>query len=126
MVYLIDCENVGESGLSGIDQLLRSDEVILFYGKQQVSVSMDSHLSVIKAKCSVDIICADQSGRNYLDMQIATHLGYLLKAKPRAEFVIVSKDKGFDSVIDYVHSHGRMAYRRASILEDVEFTHKAR
>ena len=117
MIYLIDCENVGESGLVGIDQLPKADEAVLFFGKMQTSLSMETHNMLMRAKCKISSIQMTQTGRNYLDMQLATHMGYMMKEKTKAEFTIVSKDKGFDSTVDYALARNRMAKRIEALAE---------
>ena len=117
MIYLIDCENVGESGLVGIDQLPKADEAVLFFGKMQTSLSMETHNMLMRAKCKITSIQMSQTGRNYLDMQLAAHMGYMMKEKPKAEFTIVSKDKGFDSIVDYALVRNRAAQRVEALVE---------
>ena len=41
----------------------------------------------------------------------------MVKEKPKAEFTIVSKDKGFDSIVDYALARNRMAKRIEALAE---------
>jgi len=119
MIYLIDFENVAEAGTEGIELLTKSDIAVIFFGKQQTSVSIEFLGTLLKCRCKVSLLQMGQTGHNYLDMQLAAHAGYLMKENPKADFTIVSKDKGFDSVIDYLqernHGAARVEMLKASL-----------
>jgi hypothetical protein len=53
----------------------------------------------------------DGNGSNALDFHIACHLGEGLARTPQAEFVILSRDKGFDPLLRHLEGRG-MACRR--------------
>jgi hypothetical protein len=53
----------------------------------------------------------DGNGSNALDFHIACHLGEGLSRMPQAEFVILSRDKGFDPLLRHLVGRG-MACRR--------------
>ncbi len=46
----------------------------------------------------------DGNGSNALDFHIACHLGEGIASKPDAEFVVLSKDKGFDPLLSHLRS----------------------
>ncbi|GHV47983.1 hypothetical protein FACS189499_06490 [Clostridia bacterium] len=101
---MVDFENVHSEGISGIDKLGAEDEVVIFYSANADSISFEllhklmfceSKLSYYKVKCG---------GKNALDFQLCTYLGYIVSRNPGAETYIISKDNGFDFVIDFWRS----------------------
>ena len=61
---------------------------------------------------SIDV---EGQGKNALDFHIAFYLGELLQASPRAECVILSRDKGFDPLVRHLAGRG-FAVRRVSTV----------
>ena len=116
-IYLVDCENVHNDGLAGIERLTGTDQVVLFYGKQQNSIALSVVKILLSSSCPIDLLQMKETGKNFLDMQLAIHMGILMKTYPEAEFVIISKDKGFDSLLLYAKDCGRIASRRSVIDE---------
>ena len=57
-------------------------------------------------------------GRNALDFHIAYYLGVLSSKEPNAYFHVISKDTGFDSLIEYLKTK-KVSIRRSSSLEDL-------
>jgi hypothetical protein len=56
-------------------------------------------------------------GKNALDFHIAFYLGQELTASPNSDFVILSRDTGFDPLVRHLHGRG-YACRRVSSLEN--------
>lgn len=115
-LYLIDFENVKDSGLYGIETLFPEDQVVVFYGSQNKSISLDTHLSVLQFKGQMRNIQLEKSAKNYLDFQLVTYLGYLLGTGEYKSVTIISKDTGFDSVIDFWKKRDINIDRRPSIV----------
>ena len=76
--YLVDFENVKSKGLSGIDRLTDEDHVIIFYSENSDTISFEMHCMVLQAKAEVDYIKVRVGGKNALDFQLSTLLGYLV------------------------------------------------
>lgn len=51
-------------------------------------------------------------GNNALDMVLSSYVGLAMGQNSRAEFVIVSNDKGYDSVVEHFHSLGVQIERK--------------
>lgn len=91
-VYLIDYENVHEAGLQGMNQCPAGDCVHLFYSVNANRLSLDL-LRGMKATLTVHKV---QPGRQSLDMQLVSYLGYLIGMEGLdCRYVIVSKDTDF-------------------------------
>lgn len=99
--YFVDYENTSLKGLVGIEKLSRDDTVIIFYGKNTGSISFDEHVRISTSAASIRYMKTERVGKNYLDFQLATYCGYLISTSTDKEFYIVSKDTGYESVIDF-------------------------
>ena len=99
-VYLVDTENVGTAWKDILPQKSSKDVIILFYTEHSPGISyMD--LNVIREyPMSFDMILC-YPGKNGLDFQMVSYLGYLIKTAPKSEYIIVSNDRGFDSVVRF-------------------------
>ncbi len=99
-VYLIDYENVHYAGLKGIDKLTPADEVIMFYGNSASTIPMELHIDIAKSGAKVQYLKIERTGKNYLDFQLAAMTGYMVGTTKQTEYIIISKDTGFESVLD--------------------------
>lgn len=105
-IYLIDYENTGVKGLYGIEKLREDDLVIIFYGPKTGAVPFDEHVRISTAASHVEYIKTTKTAKNYLDFQLTTYLGYLVAQTQVRVFRIVSKDSGYDSVVDFWSKKG--------------------
>lgn len=99
--YLVDLENTGLAGLSGLEELSPKDKVIVFYGTRTGSIAFDKHVELTKAKADVTYTKTERVAKNYLDFQLVTYLGYLIGSGQERVYYIISKDKGYDSCIEF-------------------------
>ncbi len=99
-VYLVDTENVATAWKEILPQKSQKDVIILFYTEHSPGISyMD--LNVIREyPLSFDMILC-YAGKNGLDFQMVSYLGYLIKTAPKSEYIIVSNDTGFDAVVKF-------------------------
>lgn len=114
-VFLIDTENVGWQGIRGSESLSSSDEVYLFTtdvfnASKSFSLEIMKMLISSRAKFSFINIGKTNALKNYLDFQLCTFLGSLMERNQDAQAVIISKDKGYQSVVDYWHHNSREVY----------------
>lgn len=99
--YLVDFENVKSKGLSGIDRLTEKDHVIIFYSENSDTISFEMHCLVMQTKAQVDYMKVRVGGKNALDFQLSTLLGYLVAKGEDTHLFIISNDKGFDKLHDF-------------------------
>lgn len=97
-VFLVDFENVNSSGLSGINKLSENDSVYIFYTPNASSLSFDAHKQIIASKAVIKYFCVSSGGKNALDFQLDSFLGYLISSSEDRDFCIVSADNGFQAV----------------------------
>jgi hypothetical protein len=62
---------------------------------------------------AIEWIQIDGNGPNALDFHIACHLGEGIARTPQTEFVIVSRDTGFDPLLRYMKARGLRCRREA-------------
>lgn len=114
-IYLIDFENVHDDGLEGIRALSQEDKVIIFYGIKIKSISFDRHVEIMSTRAHVEYLKTNKVAKNYLDFQLATYLGYVIGKGEKGPVYIISKDTGYDSIVDYWKSHSIKIERQNSI-----------
>lgn len=100
-VYLVDFENVHSEGLTGVKKLGENDECYIFYSVNACSLSFDLHQKIIESKAKFYYKMVDAHGKNALDFQLVTFLGYLVAKHPDEHFYVVSGDKMFCCATDY-------------------------
>ena len=97
-VYLVDTENVASSWMSLLDIVELHDKLYLFYTDHSTILTY-SNLELIlpRAKQIIPIHCK-RVGKNSLDFELVSYLGYLINEDNDAEYIIYSNDKGFQAV----------------------------
>lgn len=105
-VFLIDFENVGSAGVRGIELLYEEDSVVIFCSANAANISIDLALGEL-ARTPADVSYYNMTvrGKNSLDFQLCTYLGYIISENSQSEedyeYIIISKDQGFDAVLDF-------------------------
>lgn len=101
MIYLVDYENVNLSGMIGIENLEEKDHVVVFLGNNTGAIPFEWHIRIMDSKAQVKYIKCGKVSKNYLDFQLATFCGYIMAGLEHEKIYVVSKDKGFDSIVDF-------------------------
>lgn len=112
---LIDFENVQPDSM----ELLAGEQfkVLVFVGANQTKIPFDIVSSLQKLGNQAEYIKICGNGINALDFHIAYYVGKLSADDCPAFFHIVSKDKGFDPLIQYLKSQKIFAGRVTSIKD---------
>lgn len=110
---LIDYENVQVKSLA----LLKGDQfrVRVFLGKTNTKIHSELAIALQRLGERAEYITLESSGANALDFHIAYYLGVLATTDPTAYFHIISKDKGFDPLIQHLKARAMHAARATSI-----------
>ncbi|MEP1230360.1 MAG: PIN domain-containing protein [Litorimonas sp.] len=113
---LIDHENIQPKNLS-----LLTDEcfqIYVFVGFEQKCLNTDlvDAMHKIGPKRS-QYIHITQTRKNALDFYITYYLGTLTQEHPKAYFHIISKDKGFDPLIEHLTTNGFHVNRRDTVAD---------
>ena len=107
--YFVDFENVHTDGLAGIDKLDNGTVVYILYAENCKNISLEILEKAEASGIRISAYKAHTGSKNALDFQLASLLGYVIgKTDPvgGTEYVIVSKDTGYDVVIDFWKQKG--------------------
>ena len=110
---LIDFENVQVKSIA----LLEGDHfrVKVFLGPKNTKLPAELVIAVQKLGDKAEYITLETSGSNALDFHIAYYLGILSANEPSAYFHVISKDTGFDPLIQHLRSKNIYSCRSVSI-----------
>lgn len=97
---LIDFENVQPKALSVLDA--EYFKIIVFVGASQKKIAIDSAAALQHMGSNAEYIKITGNGSNALDFHIAFYIGQLASQDPSAKFYIISKDTGFDPLVQHL------------------------
>ena len=106
---LIDYENVQPATLTVLDH--QQFKLIVFIGATQSKITFEVAAALQSMGSRAEYIKIAGNGSNALDFHIAFYLGQLIAQEPDAYFHIISKDTGFDPLINYLKNRQVRACR---------------
>jgi hypothetical protein len=112
---LIDYENVQPEAVAELDK--EHFRVLVFVGAGQTKVSIPFAEALQRMGPRAEYLRVTGHGRNALDFHIAYYLGQLAIEEPDAQFHIVSKDAGFDPLIEHMKAKGVLACRSSDVTD---------
>jgi PIN domain len=106
---LIDYENVQVKSL----ELLQGEHfrVYIFLGTNNTKLSRDLAVTVQAMGARAQYVELSSSGPNALDFYISYYLGQLVLQEPLGFFHIISKDKGFDPLVEHLKTRSILSAR---------------
>lgn len=112
---LVDFENVQPSSIEALahDHL----KLLVFVGANQAKVPFETAALLQQLGARANYVKITGNGSNALDFHIAYYIGKLAATEPTAYFHIVSKDTGFDPLIQHLKAEGIFAGRVKAISE---------
>jgi hypothetical protein len=110
---LIDFENVQVKSLTLLDE--DHFRVKVFLGPKNTKLPVELVIAVQQFATRAEYITLETSGSNALDFHIAYYLGILSASDPTAYYHIISKDTGFDPLIQHLRTKNIYSCRSASI-----------
>jgi hypothetical protein len=112
----IDFENIQQIDLSKIaDNFL----VTIFVGSNQKNLPFELVRDAQPLGEKINWLMIEGSGKNALDFHIAYYLGRQLAQSPKVECTILSKDTGFDPLVQHLGKKG-FTCRRIENISDLE------
>lgn len=111
--YLIDTENVGSSWTELLPFLGKNDEILLFYTTNSPGIPYRDLQMIMEHPLQLEMIPCN-TGKNGLDFQLSSYLGYLLRSSAKARYVILSKDMGYDPLIQFWKERGAEITRESA------------
>lgn len=115
---LIDYENVQPESLSSLNA--EHFQVLLFVGSNQTKLPFEVAAAMQQLGSRAQYVKISGNGSNALDFHIAFYIGELASRDPSAYFHIISKDTGFDPLVQHLKSRKISALRSKS-LEEIPF-----
>jgi len=115
---LIDFENVQPKALSTLDA--EYFKIIVFVGASQKKISIDSAAALQHMGSNAEYIKITGNGSNALDFHIAFYIGKLAMQDPSAHFYIISKDTGFDPLIQHLKAK-KISITRSRDVSSIPF-----
>ena len=112
---LIDYENVQPNYMAALDA--EHFHVLVFVGANQTKVTYEVASALQTMGNRAEYIKISSSGSNALDFHIAYYIGRIATAEPEAYFHIISKDSGFDPLVQHLKSKKIHALRVKSVAE---------
>lgn len=101
MLILLDQENVSHHGLTGIESLNKQDKIVTFLGMQnKLSDKLTEALK--QGQIEYEIQKGLVGTKNAADYQLISYLTYEILKKDYDEFLVLSRDSGFDISINYL------------------------
>ena len=111
----IDYENVQPEALAVLDA--EHFKVFVFVGASQTKVTFEAAAALQRMGSKAEYIKISGNGSNALDFHIAFYIGKFAESDPTAYFHIISKDTGFDPLIQHLKSRKVFAARWRDVGE---------
>ena len=115
---LVDFENVQPPDIALLKDGPFKVKVFLGPNQSKIPVSLASELQSLGS--NAEYISLNAAGNNALDFHIAYYIGALSTAEPTAFFHVISKDKGFDSLLKYLKGKKIFA-QRSTCISDIPY-----
>lgn len=112
-LFYIDIENVGMKEIENARGLKKNDKVIIFLHEKEGELYKKICYELANAEVALEIETFTSREKNALDFQICASIGML--AIKEQNIYIVSKDKGYNSAIEFFSHKGRRVERIESI-----------
>ncbi len=111
---LIDYENVQPEALTVLEA--EHFKVIVFVGASQTKVTFEAAAALQLMGDRAEYIKISGNGSNALDFHIAFYIGKLAAIDPTAYFHIISRDTGFDPLIQHLKAKKIFAARSHDVI----------
>jgi hypothetical protein len=108
----VDFENVHEIDLAIIGS--KAVNFTLLLGSRQTKLAVSLVEMLLEHAASVQLVRLTSAGKNALDFALAYYVGRAVAADPTGYFHIVSKDAGYDPLIEHLRSKRIRAHRHGS------------
>ena len=113
---LIDYESVQAEDVSALKQ--DYFHVIVFVGARQTKIPVDTAVELQQMGSNAEYVKISGTGPNALDFHIAFYIGQFAAKDPEAYFHIVSKDAGFDPLLNHLKTR-KLRADRVKMVQDI-------
>lgn len=112
-IVLIDLESVQPDSLPGVDSA--DVHLMVFVGANQAKVPLGLAMAMQRMGERAEYVHMSGQGPNALDFHMAFYMGQLAAVHPSAVFHVISKDKGFDPLVQHLESRRIAVVRSVSL-----------
>jgi hypothetical protein len=113
---LIDLESVQPESLAVLER--DHFKVFVFVGASQTKVPTGIATAIQRMGSNGEYVIISGNGKNALDFHICFYIGRLVAQDPSAYFHVISKDHGFDPLIQHLRSK-KIFCARSSGIDDI-------
>lgn len=114
-LLLVDLENIHKVDLSRLDETYKA---IIYVGANQNPPKASRKAATAQRFSRVDFQKIEGTGKNALDFHIAFQLGRTFETAPDTLCIVLSKDKGFDPLLNHLNKNG-LQCRRINSLDEL-------
>lgn len=100
-IYLIDSENISDEWVDILDAIGPKDHITVFYTDKSTHINCRQVCKLMEKGTGKVQWIKCMEGNNALDFQLVTELGAMIERNEANEYVIISKDNGFNVVVNY-------------------------
>lgn len=112
---LVDYESVQPTALAALEA--EHFRVMVFVGANQHKLPFETAAALQKFGPRATYVKIAGNGRNALDFHIAFYIGQISETDPTAIFHIISKDSGFDPLIQHLNDRKVLASRSKDVAD---------
>lgn len=112
-IFFVDSENVSDCWIQLFDYMSDDDRILVFYTDKSPHMSYANVIALKQSSIEPEFILCENGTDNALDFQLVTYLGAYTVKNPDDNLIIVSRDKGFDSVVRFWTDRGYQVCRKA-------------
>ncbi len=103
-IYLIDSENISDEWVDILDTTGPKDHITVFYTDKSSHINCGQVCKLMEKGAGKVHWIKCLEGNNALDFQLVTELGAMIERNEAEEYAIISKDNGFNVVVNYWNS----------------------
>ena len=116
ITYLIDFENVGNKWADKLEEACAGDMAVLFYSGNSPKAMLDQFEMMDRKGVRISFRKCE-TGPNGLDFQLASEMGFMVGRETKDRFVILSDDRGYDTLAGYWSRSGVQVSRIGTGLQ---------
>src|SRR5690606_11372714 len=94
-------------------------KVVIALGKLQNNLPVDLVEALMRHSQQVKLVRVGTQGKNALDFVLAYYIGQQTHQDPKGYFHILSRDKGFDSLVEHLRDQ-KISIKRHERFADIE------
>ncbi|WP_300845457.1 PIN domain-containing protein [uncultured Acetatifactor sp.] len=115
-IYLIDSENISDEWVDLLDTIDQRDAIFVFYTGKSTHINCERVYKLMRHGMGRVQWIRCFEGNNALDFQLVTELGAKISKGEAAEYIIVSRDNGYNCVVRYWKERGIAISKKGTVM----------